>query len=80
VPYHLKRVVVLSVPLLLGVVGFLYIVLYAPFEATIDLEPSGIISWYLEDTWYYRLEVGLGVFFVIWFPIYLILPTIRKLD
>ena len=48
----------------------------APFEGTI----KGVGSWYIEDTWYYRLEVGLGVFFMLWFPTYLILPTIKKPD
>jgi hypothetical protein len=79
VPYHLKRAIVLGVPLLLGLVGFLYIVMYAPFEGTI--KTVGLeASWHVEDNWYYRLEVGLGVFFVLWFPIYLILPTIKKPD
>jgi len=79
VPHHLKRAIVLSVPLLLGLFGFLYIVTYAPFEGTI--ETVGLeASWYVEDTWYYRLEVGLGVFMVIWLPIYLILPRNGKQD
>ena len=77
-PYHLKRAIVLGVPLLLGLVGFL-LVMYVPFEGTI--KTVGFEArWYVEDTWYYRLEVGLGVFFMLWFPTYLFLPTIKKPD